>query len=571
MIAPRRAVLALALTLPATASAQGFSASRYLMPPSGEDLALTERALVTPHLRVGAAAAGEYTHTLATTTGGPVIDHRVTVHAGATFGLFDRVQVGVVAPFVVTQEIASNAVAPAVGDLRVDVRVRVAGFARGGSMRLALGASLLAPVGGVSSYAGDGSIGVVPRVIFEASNGRDFVFALNAGVALRPGWEHQMFARAAVTIPLASRVVVALEAALDARLTAPDAVGSVALETLAGVRHVSPRGLALGVAAGPRLIEGDATADVRAVASIGYAPQPPRDEESPGDRDLDGVVDPDDRCPDEAAGPRPDPSAPGCPVRDRDHDGFRDEVDACPTQPPGDDPDPRRMGCPSDDRDRDGVRDDDDRCPLEPAGELPDPGARGCPLRDGDRDGVPDGDDVCPLEAAGRHPDGARRGCPTPDIDGDGILNERDACPEERGPASRDAATHGCPRVYVSGDRVVITQQPRFAVDRDVIAATSAPLLVEVAAVLEAHPELTRVEVRGHTDDVGDDARNLDLSQRRAASIRAWLVAHGIAAERITARGYGETQPLADNRSAAGRAVNRRVEFVVTARVSAGE
>jgi outer membrane protein OmpA-like peptidoglycan-associated protein len=192
-------------------------------------------------------------------------------------------------------------------------------------------------------------------------------------------------------------------------------------------------------------------------------------------------------------------------------------------------------------------------------------------VRDGDRDGVPDGDDVCPLEAAGRHPDGARRGCPTPDIDGDGILNERDACPEERGPASRDAATHGCPRVYVSGDRVVITQQPRFAVDRDVIAATSAPLLVEVAAVLEAHPELTRVEVRGHTDDVGDDVRNLDLSQRRAASIRAWLVAHGIAAERITARGYGETQPLADNRSAAGRAVNRRVEFVVTARVSAGE
>jgi outer membrane protein OmpA-like peptidoglycan-associated protein len=560
------ALFGAALALPAPAFAQGFSASRYLAPPSGEDLALTERALVTPHLRVGAAATAEYTHALSTRAGLGVLDHRVTAHLAVTLGLFDRLQIGVVAPLVLTQQRGSNADGVAPGDLRVDVRVRVAGLARGGTTRLALAASLLAPLGDRDTFTGDGAVGVAPRVIFEATNSRDFVFALNAGVALRPGWEHQMFARAGVTIPLAARVLLSLEASFEARLTDPGAKGSLALEALAGVRHVSRGGLALGVAAGPRLLDGDGTADVRVVAMGGYAPQPPRPDEAPGDRDLDGVLDPDDRCPDLPAGPRPDPNARGCPIPDRDHDGFRDEVDACPTQPPGDDPDPRRMGCPNNDRDGDGVGDDADICPLEAAGSLPDPRARGCPQRDGDHDGVADTDDVCPLEPAGAHPDGARRGCPAPDIDGDGILNARDACPEERGPHTRDPATNGCPRVYVSGDRVVITQQPRFAVDRDVILAASAPLLAEVAGVLEAHPELTAVEVRGHTDSVGDDAHNMDLSQRRAASIRAWLLAHGIDGARVTARGYGETQPIADNGTAAGRAGNRRVEFVVTAR-----
>jgi outer membrane protein OmpA-like peptidoglycan-associated protein len=91
-------------------------------------------------------------------------------------------------------------------------------------------------------------------------------------------------------------------------------------------------------------------------------------------------------------------------------------------------------------------------------------------------------------------------------------------------------------------------------------------LLTEVAAALEAHPELTRIEIQGHTDDDGDDPHNLDLSQRRASSIRAWLVAHGVSADRLEARGYGETVPLADNRAPGGRAMNRRVEFVVRQR-----
>jgi outer membrane protein OmpA-like peptidoglycan-associated protein len=124
--------------------------------------------------------------------------------------------------------------------------------------------------------------------------------------------------------------------------------------------------------------------------------------------------------------------------------------------------------------------------------------------------------------------------------------------------------------VALQGDRIALAQQPRFATDRDLILPVSAGLLREVAAVLEAHPELRRVEVSGHTDDRGDDAHNLDLSQRRAESIRRWLLGVGIAPERLEARGYGETRPLAANDSAAGRALNRRVEFVVRERAQEG-
>ena len=236
-----RAFVLTLLALPAGASAQGFSASRYLAPPSGEDLAVTERALVAPHLRVGAVVVGEYTHALSA-AGGVVVDHRVTAHVGATLGLFDRLQLGVVMPVVITQQRAGASDGLSAGDLRLDARVRVAGLARGGTVRLALAASVSAPLGDASAYAGDGAVTVAPRVLFEATNGRDFVFALNAGVALRPGWEHQMFARAAVTIPLVPRVLVAVEGAFEARLNDPGAAGSLALELLGGVRHVSRRG-----------------------------------------------------------------------------------------------------------------------------------------------------------------------------------------------------------------------------------------------------------------------------------------------------------------------------------------
>jgi outer membrane protein OmpA-like peptidoglycan-associated protein len=476
--------LALALSAaPLAASAQGWSVSRYAAPPSGDDLNATERALVTPHLRVGALVAVDWAHALAVVP----IEQRLTAHLAVSLGLFDRAQIAAVMPVVLTQQIngASGPLAP--GDLRLDARVRVLGPARRGSGRLALAATLLVPTGDGGANAGDGSVGVIPRVIVELTNARDFVFAANLGVALRPGWENQVVARMGVTIPVTARVLVAVEAGLETLLRDPVANGALSLELLGGLHHVSRGGLALGVAAGPRLLDGEGSADVRVVGLVGYAPQPAEAVVAPRDRDGDGVADADDLCPDVSAGARPDGRRRGCPHVDM-------------VEPP-----PRVV-----------------ELPPEPP--------------------------------------------PNPDRDGDGIANASDACPDEAGTASGDPATHGCPRVFVTAERVVIQQQPRFDVDDASILPESVALMMEVAAAIEAHPEIVRLEIQGHTDDRAGRAYNRRLSQRRAESIRAWLIGRGIAESRLVARGYDWSRPLASNRTAAGRAINRRVEFVVLER-----
>lgn len=110
---------------------------------------------------------------------------------------------------------------------------------------------------------------------------------------------------------------------------------------------------------------------------------------------------------------------------------------------------------------------------------------------------------------------------------------------------------------------IVALEKVQFEFDSDRILAASEPLLVEVANTLMQHPELKRVEVAGHTDDKGDDAYNLELSQKRVDAVVAFLVRQGVDASRLTAKGYGETKPRVPNNSEANRAENRRVEFLI--------
>ncbi|MFN7978549.1 MAG: OmpA family protein [Vicinamibacterales bacterium] len=99
-----------------------------------------------------------------------------------------------------------------------------------------------------------------------------------------------------------------------------------------------------------------------------------------------------------------------------------------------------------------------------------------------------------------------------------------------------------------------------FDFDKATLRAESAPLLQKAANALTANASVA-VEVQGHTDDVGDDAYNVRLSGQRAETVRSWLAQHGIAATRLTAKGYGKTQPVVENSSDANRARNRRVEL----------
>lgn len=233
---------------------------------------------------------------------------------------------------------------------------------------------------------------------------------------------------------------------------------------------------------------------------------------------------PEERC-DQEALPPPTPTD-----GDGDGDGVMDAMDGCPEQA----------------EDRDGYGDDD-----------------GCPDLDNDRDGLLDSVDRCPLQP--EDPDGYSDtdGCPEADNDNDGVIDSVDQCPNAAGPQ----ATAGCPRAYenveLTGDAIRIQQQVHFEQDRAVIRPVSYSILNVVGQVLTDYPD-TRVEVQGHTDSAGNDDYNMQLSQERADSVRAYLVERGIDPTRLTARGYGETRPIESNRTSRGRAINRRVEFVRT-------
>jgi outer membrane protein OmpA-like peptidoglycan-associated protein len=184
----------------------------------------------------------------------------------------------------------------------------------------------------------------------------------------------------------------------------------------------------------------------------------------------------------------------------------------------------------------------------------------GDPGDDFDRDGVANAKDQCPREAG----PAALDGCP--DRDGDEIPDAEDECPTRPGPAQNEGCpvAEGEPLVEIETERLSLRDAIHFDTGKDTIKRESYRVLDEVAALLEAHPEMRRVRVEGHTDNVGGAAYNKDLSERRAASVVRYLVEKGgIARERLEARGYGFERPVASNATAKGRSRNRRVEFAI--------
>ncbi|MGY5351989.1 OmpA family protein [Wenyingzhuangia sp. IMCC45533] len=262
-------------------------------------------------------------------------------------------------------------------------------------------------------------------------------------------------------------------------------------------------------------------------------------------------------------------SAPNLKCPDTDGDGFLDKVDECPTVPG------TVNGCP--DADKDGVADKDDNCPNV-AGTL-----NGCP--DADKDGIADKDDKCPNEAGPASQQGcpdadkdgvygsddkcptqagpaANQGCPWPDTDGDGILDKDDKCPNKAGVASEN----GCPAKLSVEAKATLGKYAKtiqFNTGKATFKPGVAKTLDKVAKVMNEFKEVT-FDVEGHSDSTGNDDNNLKLSQRRAQAVVDYLATHGIDGARLHAVGYGETKPIASNKTRAGRAQNRRV--VLTAK-----
>jgi outer membrane protein OmpA-like peptidoglycan-associated protein len=331
-------------------------------------------------------------------------------------------------------------------------------------------------------------------------------------------------------------------------------------EVLLSVRGTLDMGLTFHAGVGKGISGGYGTPDVRVFAGVGWANRNPRD------RDGDGLNDKVDPCPLDPEDVDQFEDEDGCPDPDNDADGIADELDGCPLDPEDKDGFEDADGCPDLDNDADGVPDTQDGCPNDPEDRDGFADDDGCVDPDNDADTVLDTVDTCPM--APEDIDGFQDadGCPDPDNDEDGIPDTSDLCPDVPEDLNGVKDTDGCPDdtlAVKSGDSIVILEKVFFATGKDKVLRRSQPVLRAVAKVLSDNPEVTRVRVEGHTDDVGADAGNLDLSQRRAESVMRELVKLDIDAGCLEAVGYGETRPIDTNRTENGRERNRRVEFTI--------
>ena len=435
------------------------------------------------------------------------------------------------------------------GDLRLGLKFRILDERRQG-ISLGVKAFVSAPTAqlggrfkkfnGVSSVTAGGMVTLSREVSIV-----NIVF--NVGYRFNPRTEllnivvsHELFYGLGVQIEaVRRRFALVAEVAGSTAVSEAVSLQNAPLDALVGMRvfPLSTRNLAINLGAGLPLTPGYGSPLFRIFLGLSYST---RDR----DTDGDGLYDYEDKCP-KVPGPR---ANLGCPWGDRDKDGITDRKDRCP-----DVPGPKEnQGCPWQDADGDGVLDKDDRCPRTPGP----PTNQGCPHKDTDKDGVIDLRDRCPRRPGPR----ANKGCPWPDTDGDGVTDNIDKCPRTPGPKSNN----GCPLAIKRQNRIEILRKIFFDFNKDTIKPISFPVLDAVVNILRRYPRV-RIRIEGHTDDVGTDAYNMDLSRRRAKSVMRYLVSKSISSRRLSFIGYGERQPLVRSQSPEARAKNRRVEFIITA------
>lgn len=254
------------------------------------------------------------------------------------------------------------------------------------------------------------------------------------------------------------------------------------------------------------------------------------------DIDGDGIFDKDDACPD-VAGLK---EFNGCP--DTDGDGIQDSKDDCPEVAGLEE----YNGCP--DTDGDGIADKNDKCPNVAGLKA----LAGCP--DADGDGIADAQDACVNEPG----PAANKGCPWADKDGDSVLDKDDKCPDVAG----TVANNGCPEVTEVVQKRLndYAKTILFDTGKASIKTQSEAVLNDIVAILKEYPT-AKFTVEGHTDSVGSETTNQRLSDSRANSVKEYLGSHGIDSFRLSSRGYGESRPIASNKTRDGRAQNRRVEI----------
>jgi outer membrane protein OmpA-like peptidoglycan-associated protein len=535
----------------AQSTAPGFALDRFNPSERGSEWFALDSLDIRGHVRPAIGLVGELAYNPLViynadgSTRDVPVQYQLVLHPGASLVLWDRLRVGFDLPIAAYQAGSTGSVSgvaypgdgsAGIGDLRLGADVRLLGQ-YGDVFRLAAGAQLFVPIGSQSGYLSDGSVRVIiPRV--QAAGDIDiFSYAANLGFNYRSDTAN--FGGTG----LGSEFVFGVSAgvhALDRKLLlGPELYGSTVVtsgtafqtantpvELLIGGHYLIANAWRAGLGVAPGLTRGLGEPAVRVLASIEWAPQP-----------------------------EPPPPA------DRDHDGIPDDEDACPDVPGVKTDDPKTSGCPPPpaDRDKDGIPDADDACPDVPGVKTDDPKTNGCPP-DRDKDGIPDAEDACPDVPGIKTDDPKTNGCPS-DRDKDGIPDSQDACPDTPGPKNADPKKNGCPEAAIVGKQIVILEQVKFATGSAKILPASDTVLNAVLQVLTNHPEIKHLSIEGHTDNVGAAAMNKSLSGRRAASVVAWLVAHGVDKSRLSSVGFGLEKPIDTNDTDVGRQNNRRVEF----------
>ncbi len=418
----------------------------------------------------------------------------------------------------------------AMGDIRLVPKIRFLdpgdeGFGLGLALPLSL------PSGNEEKYLGLSTVAFCPAVLLTGHVGA-FRFGGNLGVRLTKKEEvddlvagNAFLFRVGASFHPAEQVDVVAEIYGDVH----SQPRNNPTEWLLGAKIHPIGGLDIALAGGSSMGPGIGSPEGRLVFGVGYTV--PRQQ----DADGDGIPDASD----------------GCPEQPEDVDGFQDDD-----------------GCPDDDNDGDGIPDGNDACPDEPETVNGYDDADGCPdaVPDTDGDGFPDDRDKCPNEP--EDVDGFQDddGCPDNDHDGDGIPNDQDKCPDEPEVYNNVDDDDGCPdegRVKLEKKEIVILEKVFFDTNKAIIKERSLPLLDDVAAILIKFPRIKKLEVQGHTDEVGSDEHNMKLSRARAAAVTAYLVSKGVEESRLVPVGYGETMPLDPGKNKAAYEKNRRVQFVI--------
>ena len=471
-----------------------------------------------------------------------IVADSFVVHLGGSINIDDRFRFGLNLPLALYQtgdDSVSNGVAykapgTAIGDLRLSGDARLFGQ-YGDVFTTAIGLGVYLPTGSRDQYMGDGTMRVAPRVTV-AGDIDIFVYSARAAFDIRP--LDASFAGRALGSDISFGVAGGVRV-LDKKLVVgPELYGSTVitdsdsffgktttpLEGLLG-GHYTWTDFRFGAGVGTGFTRGFGSPELRTVLSAEWVPA------ADVDTDKDGILDSEDACPTIPGVRTSDPKTNGCPPppppSDRDGDTIIDPLDACPDVPGVKTDDPKTNGCPSD-RDKDGIVDQVDACPDVPGIKTDDPKTNGCPS----------------------------------DRDKDTIYDTEDACPDAPGPRDADPKKNGCPEAHIEGEQIKIKDQVQFKTNSATILPESDTLLTAVAKILTDHPEIKRVRVEGHTDNVGKAAYNKALSQRRAAAVVTWLTTKGkIDGKRLFPQGFGLEHPIDSNETIDGRQNNRRVEF----------